>query len=446
MSKISCDMCMDLMPLVQDGVASEDSRRAVALHIQDCPDCAGLFDGELPPPSDARKILEKIQRKVRTFLAMLLMFGVFYGLNLTAGSGIFQNAVIMPAIGAIGYYLFRWHGLYLIPVTLLLTHFATNAMGLGAEYLMLPALLLWTGIYCAAALVGFAIAALLHLFLQKGGTVKKKILKTAALVVGLGLICGIAVFANSLMGNPVSRMLAERAAEAYLAEQFPQTDYYVERVGFNFKTPDYYAHIRSDSSVDTQFTLYIDYWGNVRYDTYDSVLSGWNTHQRLDQEYRELVRQVTNSPAFPYSCDIDYGELQIHRIQDIQNPNITDIPDYALAQEDLILDKTYDIRELGAQAGQLVIYVDSDTVSMEKAAEVLLTIREEFDKAAVPFGGINFTLQYPKPLEGQRQEGNIEIRHFSYDEIYAENLAERIQAADEALKAYYAELDAKGVK
>ena len=29
MNKISCDMCIDLMPLVQDGVASEDSRNAV---------------------------------------------------------------------------------------------------------------------------------------------------------------------------------------------------------------------------------------------------------------------------------------------------------------------------------------------------------------------------------------------------------------------------------
>ena len=33
MNKITCDMCIDLMPLVQDGVASEDSRNAVLQHL-----------------------------------------------------------------------------------------------------------------------------------------------------------------------------------------------------------------------------------------------------------------------------------------------------------------------------------------------------------------------------------------------------------------------------
>ncbi len=167
MNKISCEMCMDLMPLVQDGIASEDSALAVALHIQDCPDCARHFEGEIPQPSDSKKILEKIQRKARTFTAMLLMFGIFYGLGLTASSGIFYNVIIMPLIGGLGYYLFRWRALYLIPALLFVTHIATNALGLGEEYLNLPSLLMWTGIYCAAALVGFVIAALLHFAFKK---------------------------------------------------------------------------------------------------------------------------------------------------------------------------------------------------------------------------------------------------------------------------------------
>ena len=51
MNKISCEMCMDLMPLVHDGVASSDSRNAVLAHIETCPDCKSLFEGELPAPS-----------------------------------------------------------------------------------------------------------------------------------------------------------------------------------------------------------------------------------------------------------------------------------------------------------------------------------------------------------------------------------------------------------
>ncbi len=275
---------------------------------------------------------------------------------------------------------------------------------------------------------------------------KKKVLKILALVVAIALIIGVCIFANALNGNPISKMLANKAAESYLAEIHPGTDFFVDRVGFNFKDGNYYAHIRSDSSQDTQFSLYIDMLGNIKYDTYDDVLSGFVTARRLEQEYRELTDSVLDRSTFPYTFDIGYGTLEIYPEEAVNNPLITDDPEYALIQEDLVLDKVYDIRELGAQAGHLVIYVDCDTVSLEKAAEALLTIREEFDNAGIPFRAINFTLWYPKPLEGRRQEGEIEIRHFPYDEIYAEGLEERIRIAEEELKAYYAEQDAKGIK
>lgn len=167
MNKISCDMCIDLMPLVQDGVASEDSRNAVLGHLEECASCKALFEGEIPAPTDGKALLGRVQKKAQIFSAMVMMFGIFYGLMLTAGNGIFYNVVIMPLIGAIGYYLFRWKGLYVIPGLLLVTHFITNALGLGSEYLDTAGVLMWTAIYCAVALIGFVIAALLHFAFKK---------------------------------------------------------------------------------------------------------------------------------------------------------------------------------------------------------------------------------------------------------------------------------------
>ena len=167
MNKISCEMCMDLMPLVHDGVASSDSRNAVLAHIETCPDCKSLFEGELPAPAKDKSILKKLQNQMRLFSAMVMMFGIFYGLMLTAGNGLFLNVVIMPVIGGIAYYLFRWKALVLVPPLLLATHCVTNALGLGGEYLDLIQLLLWTAIYCGFALVGFVIAALLHFVFRK---------------------------------------------------------------------------------------------------------------------------------------------------------------------------------------------------------------------------------------------------------------------------------------
>ena len=40
---ISCDMAMDLIALYCDGVASEDSKKAVREHLAGCPVCAGAY-------------------------------------------------------------------------------------------------------------------------------------------------------------------------------------------------------------------------------------------------------------------------------------------------------------------------------------------------------------------------------------------------------------------
>ena len=167
MNEITCEVCMDLMPLVHDGVASDDSVNAVQQHIRQCPDCRALFEGQAPLPSDKGKILDKLNRKIQLASAMVLMFGVLFGLLLTAGSGIFHNALIMPIIGAIGYYLFRWRALYLIPGILFVTHLVINYLGMGQEVLGFVTLATWTGLYCIFALIGFVIAALLHFVFRK---------------------------------------------------------------------------------------------------------------------------------------------------------------------------------------------------------------------------------------------------------------------------------------
>jgi len=267
--------------------------------------------------------------------------------------------------------------------------------------------------------------------------VKKKVLKIIALVIALALSTGQALTANSLIGNPISKMLAQKAANEYLETHFPSTDYYIDELGFSFKFVGYYAHVRSESSIDTQFSLNIDMVGNVFFDTYDSVKRGFVTARRLDQEYRELTNQIFESTAFPYPTDIGYGTLEIHPQE------ATDKPDYAIAQESLVMDRIYDSRELGAQAGHLIVYVENDAVSMEKAAEIILHIKNEFDTANIPFRAIDFVLRYPIDENGKRGGESIRIEDFRYEDIYKENLTDRITKAHMELEAYYAEQDSK---
>ena len=272
---------------------------------------------------------------------------------------------------------------------------------------------------------------------------KKKPLKIIAGITAVVMIAGLGWFANAMVGNPISKALATNTAKNHIAETYPGTDYYIERIVYSFKDTNYHAFIKSPTSIDTEFSLRITMLGQLRLDTYDRVLRGFNTASRLEQEYRALTDTVFTNPSFPYTCHIDFGTLEIYPQEMIGNPEYEDVPPYSLNQDELILDKLYDIRELGRQAGHLVIYIESDTVTTEAAAEIMLDIKARFDDAGIPFAAMDFTLWYPKPVEGKRVEGEVSVAQFLYQDIHEDGMVDRVEAADKALKEYYAEQDAK---
>lgn len=88
MIKIPCAVCRDLMPLVQDGVASPESEALVQAHLADCPACRAQWQGtdapdvpQLPAPDDG-KILQKLRRRYSTHLLLLAFVGIAAGIAL----------------------------------------------------------------------------------------------------------------------------------------------------------------------------------------------------------------------------------------------------------------------------------------------------------------------------------------------------------------------------
>lgn len=268
---------------------------------------------------------------------------------------------------------------------------------------------------------------------------KNKILKLAALVVALVLIAGLGWFANGLVGNPLSKLLATKAAENYISEKFPETDFILDRVIFSFKDTSYHAYIVSPSSQDSSFSLTINMSGKIRYDSYaDNVLTGWNTANRLGMAYREAVDKVLESSSSPYDYNICFGDLEFIPAEYKEQP---DVPSYAIVTNELTLDGIYDIRELGAKAGKLTIYIYDDTVSIERLSEIILDIRKQLDNAGVAFYIMDCILEYPKPESGLRQEGRVEVMNFLYADIYEEGMLQRVQASNDAANAYYNAMD-----
>ena len=274
---------------------------------------------------------------------------------------------------------------------------------------------------------------------------KKRILKITALVFAIALIVGVCIFANGLVGNPISKAVATNTAEKHLEETYADKDFEIERVFYSFKDGYYHAFIYSPSSIDSDFTILVDMWGKLRYDTYeDRVLSGGNTADRISRDYRAVVDKVLDSQAFPYNEHIGYGDFDFYPRVHLEEYSV---PEYALITEDLTLDAFYDVNELGAKHGKLTIYIDDDTVSYERLSEILLDIRRIFDDSGVKFYVIDCVLEYQKNEDSsKKKEGRVEVREFLYADIYEEGMVERVKASDEAAKAYYAEQDAEKLK
>lgn len=173
MNKITCDLCKDLMPLVKDGIASEDSRQAVEAHVAECEECKKLYAGECAELAEINPDLEqelgKLKRKLQIFSTVLMMFGVFFGLSLTASQEMFYNSLIMPVIGALGYVIFRWKAVYQVPLLLLVMQLLINFLGLarGMEYFAIMEIVLWVGIYSIFVELGVLVAGLLHFAFRK---------------------------------------------------------------------------------------------------------------------------------------------------------------------------------------------------------------------------------------------------------------------------------------
>ena len=107
-------------------------------------------------------------------------------------------------------------------------------------------------------------------------------------------------------------------------------------------------------------------------------------------------------------------------------------------------DKFYNVGELGAKNGELVLYIDSDTVTNEKAAEILLKTKELMDQSGISFYSVVLCLRYP-PYDAEksyeRPDGEIRLEDFLYTDIYEEGMVERVAKCAEDTQNYYNEQD-----
>lgn len=106
---ICCEVCLDLLPLVQDGVASDASKQLVTAHLAQCPACRAAMAVHAPEVPDDRRVLARLRRGLSLRLLCFLAFGILAGALLTyyGGYGAVFLLVLLPGIGAINQIFWR---------------------------------------------------------------------------------------------------------------------------------------------------------------------------------------------------------------------------------------------------------------------------------------------------------------------------------------------------
>lgn len=111
MNKISCDTCLDLMPLVIDGISSQNSNKLVEDHVEECEECRSFYSEprqvqtkDLEINND--KVLGNIKRKLYSFAVLILIIGSLIGANLSNSQNVFYTFLLMPFLGGLAYEAF----------------------------------------------------------------------------------------------------------------------------------------------------------------------------------------------------------------------------------------------------------------------------------------------------------------------------------------------------
>ncbi len=364
-----------------------------------------------------------------------LLFLLIYGSLQTGTERLFDNTVVMPLAGVIAYVLFHFHSLYLFPLMLLASNLFVIFFNDSVDIF---SALMFDGLYCLYALAGAAAAFLTTLTFRKAVEGEKKWLRIVYGGIAVFLVVSVGCSANAFVGNPVSYFLAKNTVEHYLEEKYGKTDYEVESLGYSFKFGEYYAHITSPTLLDGDFSLTVNMTGKVKSDDYtDRVEEKSNVERRLSMAYRERVEEILETPSFfPYQTEIAFGDLEFEREEG------EEFPEGALERADLENNRLYDLKELGQYNGTITLYVDSDTVTEEKATEVLLTLKKQLNDGGISFYRVDVILQEPRSeKDPSKNRKELHLREFLCEDIEESIIEEKVAENRKATEAYYAEQD-----
>ena len=126
-------------------------------------------------------------------------------------------------------------------------------------------------------------------------TKKSKIILNAVLTILLLIV----IFTQFVFyGNPISKILADKAADEYLKTHYTDLDLVHERAYYDFKDGTYVVSLWDMKSIDTKFNLEFDSFGKMKRDTFDDRL--FNTFRRYMGFLDDLADEIAKDSGLDF--------------------------------------------------------------------------------------------------------------------------------------------------
>ena len=135
-------------------------------------------------------------------------------------------------------------------------------------------------------------------------------LKSLSLFISILLIFFAILIILSFFGNPISRIIADMAADKYLETHYTDLDLVRDRVYYDFKDGSYVVRLQDKNSIDTKFSLKFDSFGKMKRDTYGDRL--FNTFRRYMDFLDDLGEEIARDNGLDFEVwlrpdnDFDY--------------------------------------------------------------------------------------------------------------------------------------------
>lgn len=135
-------------------------------------------------------------------------------------------------------------------------------------------------------------------------------LKSLSLFISILLIFCAILIILSFFGNPISRIIADMAADKYLETHYTDLDLVHERAYYDFKDGNYVVRLWDKKSIDTKFNLEYNSFGKMKRDTYDERL--FNTYRRYIDFLYDLGEEIAKDNGLDFEVwlrpddDFDY--------------------------------------------------------------------------------------------------------------------------------------------